>query len=65
MCCDFLVEYCELFLIAICNFSLFFITMVRKKTKKKKKKWRKKSQSMKLTLKTSLATFSSRYIVCT
>lgn len=34
MCCDFLVEYCELFLIAIYNFSLFFITMVRKKQKK-------------------------------
>lgn len=65
MCCDFLVEYCELFLIAICNFSLFFITMVRKKQKKKNKKWKEKDQSVKLTLKTSLATFLSRYIVCT
>lgn len=62
MCCDFLVEYCELFLIAIYNFSLFFITMVRKK---QKKKWKEKDQSVKLTLKTSLATFLSRYIVCT
>lgn len=62
MCCDFLVEYCELFLNAICNFSLFFITMVRKKTEEK---WKKKDQSVKLTLETSLATFLSRYIVCT
>lgn len=40
MCCDCLVEYCKLFLIAICNFSLFFITMVRKKQKKKMEKER-------------------------
>lgn len=45
MCCDFLVEYCELFLIAICNFSLFFITMVRKKQKKKQKMERERSIS--------------------